>query len=44
MKATSDKSLLLLSCIEQSPAVIDDFSIESNMKEVLLAITIDREL
>ena len=35
MKANSDKSHLLLSCTEPW------FSIESNIKEVLLGITID---
>ena len=44
MKANSDKTHLLLSCIEQSAAVIDSSSIESNIKEVLLGIKIGREL
>ena len=44
MKANIDKSHILLSCSEPSTALIDGSSIESNMKEVLLGITIDRDL
>ena len=44
MKANIDKSHILLSCSEPSMALIDGSSIESNMEEVLLGITIDRDL
>ena len=44
MKANSDKSHLLLSCNERSTLVIDGSSIETNTKEVLLGITIDKDL
>ena len=44
MKANSDKSHILLSCSEPSTALIDGSSIESNTKEILLGITIDRDL
>ena len=44
MKANSDKSHILLSCSEPSTALIDGSSIESNTKEILLVITIDRDL
>ena len=44
MKANSDKSHNLLSCSEPSTALIDGSSIESNTKEILLGITIDRDL
>ena len=44
MKANSDKSYILLSCSEPSTARIDGSSIESNTKEILLGITIDRDL
>ena len=44
MKANSDKSHILLSCIEASTALIDRFSTESIRKEILLGITIDRNL
>ena len=44
MKANSDKSHLLLSCNEPSKLVIDGSSIETNTKEVLLGITIDKDL
>ena len=44
MKANSDKSHLLLSCNEPSTLVIDGSSIETNTKEVLLGITIDKDL
>ena len=44
MKAKSDKSHLLLSCNEPSTLVIDGSSIETNTKEVLLGITIDKDL
>ena len=44
MKANSDKSHILLSCSEPSTALIDDSSIESNTKEILLGITTDRDL
>ena len=44
MKANSDKSHILLSCSEPSTALIDGSSIESNTKEILLGITIDRYL
>ena len=44
MKANSDKSHLLLSCNEPSTLVIDGSSIETNIKEELLGITIDKGL
>ena len=44
MKPSSGKSHLLLSCGEPSTVVIDSCSSESNIKEVLLGITIDRNL
>ena len=43
MKANSDKSHLLLNC-EPSTALIKGSSIASNIKEVLLTISIDRDL
>ena len=44
MKANSDKSHLIMSCIEAITAVTDAFPIESSKAEVLLGITIDYEL
>ena len=44
IKTNSDKSHLLLSCSEPSTALIDGSSIESNTKEILLGIIIDRDL
>ena len=44
MKANSDKSHLLLSCNEPSTLVADGSSIETNIKEVFLGITIDKDL
>ena len=44
MKANSDKSHLLMSCSGISTPLIDGFSIDSSIKEVLLGITIDKEL
>ena len=44
MKANSDKSHLLLSYNEPSKLVIDGSSFETNTKEVLLGITIDKDL
>ena len=44
MKATGDKSHLLMSCSGISTPLIDGFSIDSGIKEVLLGITIDKEL
>ena len=44
MKANSDKSHLLLSFNESSTLVIHDSFIETNTKEVLLGITIDKDL
>ena len=44
MKANSDKSHIFLSCSEPSTALIDGSSIESNTKEILLGITVDRDL
>ena len=44
MKANSDKSHILLSCSEPSTVFIDGSSIESSRKEILLRITIDRDL
>ena len=42
MKATSDKTHILLSCSEPSTALVDGSFIESNTKEILLGMTIDR--
>ena len=44
MKANSDKSHLLLSYNEPSKLVTDGSFIETNTKEVLLGITIDKDL
>ena len=44
MKANSDKSHLLLSCNEPYTLVIDGSSIETNIKGVLLGITIGKDL
>ena len=44
MKDSSDRSHLLLSFNEPSTLVIDGSSIETNTKEVLLGITIDKDL
>ena len=44
MKDNSDKSHLLLSYNEPSKLVIDGSSIETNTKEVLLGIAIDKDL
>ena len=44
MKANSGKSYLLLICGEPSAVVIDGFTTDSNIKEVLLGITIDKNL
>ena len=44
MKSNSDKSHLLLSYNEPSKLVIDGSSIETNTKEVLLVIAIDKDL
>ena len=44
MKTNSDKSHILLSCSEISTALIDGSSTEWNPKEILLGITIDRDL
>ena len=44
MKANSEKSYLLLICGEPSAVVIDGFTTDSNIKEVLLGITIDKNL
>ena len=44
MRANSDKNHLILSCNESSTIVIDGSSIETNTKEVLLGITIDKDL
>ena len=41
MKANSDKSHLIMSCIEVTNAVIDGLPIASSRTEVLLGITID---
>ena len=43
MRADSDKSHFLLSCSEPSTALIDGSSTESNAKETLLGITVDRD-
>ena len=44
MKSNSDKSHLIMSCIEATTAVIDGLPIDSSKTEVLLGITIDHEL
>ena len=44
MKANMDKSHLLMSFSGISTPLIDGFSIDSSIKEVLLGITIDKEL
>ena len=44
MKANSNKSHILLGCSGPSRALFDDSSIESNTKEMLLEITIDKDL
>ena len=44
MKANRNKSHLLLNCSEPSTTLIDGSSIESNTKEILLGITIERTL
>ena len=44
MKANSDKSHILLSCNEPSKLVIDGSSIETNTKQVLRGITVDKDL
>ena len=44
MKVNSDKTHIFLSCSEPSTALIDGYFIESNTKEILLGITIDRDL
>ena len=44
MKANSDKSHLLMSCSGISTPLIDGFSIDSSVKEVLLGTTINKEL
>ena len=44
MKANSDKSHLIMSCIEATTAVIDGLPIDSSKTEVLPGITIDHEL
>ena len=44
MKANSDKSHILWSYSEPSAALVDGSAIESNTKEILLGITIDRDL
>ena len=44
MKVNSDKIHVLLSCNVPSTLVIDGSSIETNTKEVLLGITIDKDL
>ena len=44
MKASNDKSHILASCNEPSLALVDGSSMESNTKEILLQITIDRDL
>ena len=43
-EGNSDKSHLLLSCKQPSTVTINDTFIESNVKEVLLGIIIDRDL
>ena len=42
MKANSDKSHILLSCNEPSTTLVDGSSTESNTKDILLGIAIDR--
>ena len=44
MKANSDKSHLILSCAETTTAMIDGLPTDSSKTEVLLGITINREL
>ena len=44
MKANSDKSHLLMSCVETTTAMIDGLPIDSSKTVVLLGITIDHEL
>ena len=44
MKANSDKNHILLNCSEISTALIDGYSTEWNPKEILLGITIHRDL
>ena len=44
MKANSDKSHLRLRCSGPSAAVIDGPSSETNIKEVMLGITIDKDV
>ena len=44
MKANSDKSHLLMSCDGTCNLLIDCFTIESSINEVLLGVTIDKEL
>ena len=45
MKANSDKSHLIMSCAEETTAMIDSFlPIDYRKAEVLLGITIDHEL
>ena len=44
MKASSNKSHLIMSCTEATTATIDGLPIDSSKREVLLGITIDNEL
>ena len=44
MKANNDKSHLLMSCKEQSSAIIESSCIKSSQKELLLGVTINNEL
>ena len=44
VKANSDKSHLIMSCIEATTSVTDGLPIDSSKTEVLLGITIDHEL
>ena len=44
MKANSDKSDVIMSCVEATTAMIDGLPIDSSKTEVLLGITIDHEL
>ena len=44
MKGDSDKRHIASSCSDPSTALIDDTAIESNTKEILRGITIDRNL
>ena len=44
MKANSDKNHLRLGCRGPSAAVIDGPSIKSNVKEVMLEKTVDKDL